>query len=182
MITIRKASPADALGITIVNVYTWDTAYRGLVPQQVIDERIRHLQTRAAVTKETIAAQDNFLVATEDDTIIGFCMFGSARAEAYAGMGEVYALYVLEGFQGKHIGKALFLAGIKALQAMGYSSLIINCLRGNPALAFYRHMGGEPIGQRTDEISGHRMTEDVVLFAAIEETIAHIAEDGAPHD
>ena len=34
---IRKALPIDALGITIVNVYTWKTQYTGLLPDELID-------------------------------------------------------------------------------------------------------------------------------------------------
>lgn len=35
MIEIRKAIPEDALGITIVNVYTWKTTYTGLIPNEL---------------------------------------------------------------------------------------------------------------------------------------------------
>lgn len=166
MVTVRKASPTDATGITIVNVYGWKTAYAGLVPDALIDGRIRKLRERAAITRQTIAMDDNFFIAEEDGAVVGFCMYGPARGEAYAGAGEIYALYVLDGYHGEGLGRRLFEAGAKALAGMGFDRMIVNCLKGNPALGFYRRMGGVVLGERTDEVGGVMMTETVLEFKA----------------
>ena len=168
MVVLRSATPEDALGITIVNVYTWKTAYTGLVADALIDERIRCLQARAAITRQTIAQEKAcFVVAVDGAAIIGFCMFGASRDAAEPGAGEVYALYVLRGYHGQGVGKRLFAAAVQGLRAMGHERMILNCLKGNPALGFYRHMGGVPVRERTDEVAGHRITEDVLLFASL---------------
>ncbi len=164
MVTVRRANPTDATGITIVNVYVWKTAYAGLVPDALIDERIRKLRERAEVTRQTIAKDDNFFVAEEDGAVVGFCMYGLARCEAHAGAGEIYALYVLDGYQGTGVGRLLFTAGAGALVEMGCDRMIINCLKGNPALGFYQKMGGVVLGERTDEIAGVMITETVLAF------------------
>lgn len=164
MLTVRRANPTDATGITIVNVYVWKTAYAGLVPDALIDGRIQKLRERAEITRQTIVKDDNFFVAEEDGAVVGFCMYGPARSEAHAGAGEIYALYVLDGYHGTGVGRRLFEAGAQALVGMGFDRMIINCLKGNPALGFYQKMGGVVLGERTDEVAGVMMTETVLTF------------------
>lgn len=164
MFEIRKAVPDDALGITIVNVYTWKTTYSVLMPENVIDARIAELRDRAEKCRADIVRNGNFFVAAEKSTIVGFCRYGGSRNDAYKDSGEINAIYVLRGFQGMGAGRALFSAGIEGLKAEGYASLILNCLRGNPALDFYRHMGGKVVAARCDEIQGVEITEDILYF------------------
>ena len=80
MFEIRKAVPEDALGITIVNVYTWKTTYTGLMPDDVIDARIAELMERTEKCRTEIEENDNFMVASVENNIIGFCRCGIFRA------------------------------------------------------------------------------------------------------
>lgn len=164
MYDIRKAVPEDALGITIVNVYTWKTTYTGRMPDAVIDSRIKELPIRADKCREDIEKHDHRIVAAIGNTIIGYCAFGTARNTKYKNSGEIYALYVLHGYQGMNIGKALFIAGIKALFLEGFDSMIINCLQDNPAIEFYKHIGGKIVGQRQEVFEGHPILEDIVHY------------------
>ncbi len=61
MYSIRKALPEDALGVAIVNVYTWKTAYHDLVPEEVLDVRIEQLRERARVCRDGIEKDGNVL-------------------------------------------------------------------------------------------------------------------------
>jgi len=161
---IRKATPNDALGITIVNVYTWKTAYQGLLPDSVIDERIAALPARAEKTKETIAASGDCFIATVGGVVIGFCRYGACRNDTYPDDGEIYAIYVLKGYNGTGVGRALLSAAIDELRQRGCRAMVLNCLQGNPSRSFYEHMGGKVVGQRTDELLGVIMTEDILHF------------------
>jgi ribosomal protein S18 acetylase RimI-like enzyme len=161
---IRKATPKDALGISIVNTYTWKTTYFGLMPDILIDSRIDALKSRAEKCKSDIEQNDNFIVAVVDDTVIGFCLYGPSRNEDYKASGEIYALYVLKGYQGENIGKRLFIAGKNELIDRGYSSIIINCLKENPSLGFYEHMGGKIVGERHDCTNSQNLSEDILYF------------------
>lgn len=164
MCHIRKATPKDALGISIVNTYTWKTAYSGLMPDILIDSRIDALKSKAEKCKSEIEHNNNFIVAVVDDTVIGFCLYGPSRNKDYNKEGEIYALYVLKGFQGEKVGKRLFIAGKNELVDNGYLSIIINCLKGNPSLGFYKHMGGKIVGERLDCINGQNLSEDILYF------------------
>ena len=161
---IRKATPKDALGISIVNTYTWKTTYAGLIPDALIDARIEGLKQKAEQCKADIEQNDNYIVAVVGDTVIGFCMYGPSRNEAYQASGEIYALYVLKGYQGENIGKRLFIAGKNELSNRGYTGILINCLKGNPSLGFYQAMDGNLVGERHDTINGQNIAEDILYF------------------
>lgn len=164
MYLIRKAAPKDALGISIVNIYTWKTTYSGLIPDILIDSRINELKSRAEKCKTEIEQNNNFIVAVIDDTVIGFCVYGASRNKSFNNSGEIYALYVLKGYQSEKVGKQLFIAGKNELVNCGHSSIIINCLKGNPSLGFYNKMGGKIVGERLDSINGHTLTEEILYF------------------
>ena len=85
MVVLRSATPEDALGITIVNVYTWKTAYTGLVADALIDERIRCLQERAAITRQTIAQEKAcFVVAVDGEVSVTAGASQAASASSWA--------------------------------------------------------------------------------------------------
>lgn len=165
MCLIRKATPKDALGISIVNTYTWKTTYSGLIPDSLIDSRINLLRSKAEKLKAEIEQNDSCIVAVVEDTVIGFCIFGPSRNDDYKASGEIYGLYVLKGFQGENIGKRLFIAGRNVLTARGYSSIIVNCLKKNPSLGFYECMGGKIVGERQECINGQELSESILYFA-----------------
>lgn len=164
MIQIRKAVPEDALGIAIVNVYTWKTAYSGLLPDDFINSRIDRLIEIADRNRSEIEENNKFIVATVGNTIVGFACYGKTRNEEFIDAGEIYAIYVLSGFQGKGVGRKMFTASIEELKKEECNSVIINCLEGNKSLEFYKHMGGKIIGKRKDKIKEISMITDVVLL------------------
>lgn len=165
MIEIRDAVPGDALGIALVGAYTWKTTYAGLMPHALIDARIDGVINAAKRRRADIERGMGTFVAVEDGVVIGFCMYGKSRNEAYADAGEIAALYVLKPFQGTGVGKALFRAAKEKLVLAGYRAMIVNCLVGNPFCAFYERMGGVIVGQRQDEAQGgHILTENILLF------------------
>ena len=161
---IRKALPIDALGITIVNVYTWKTQYTGLLPDELIDLRIREIKKNSDSIKERIENGTNYYVALEEDTIVGFCSFGKSREEEYKDYGEIYAIYNLEGFKGNGIGRSFFDIAIKYFKEQGFEKFIVKCLVNNPSEEFYKHMGGEIISKTQIEKCGFKIDENIFVF------------------
>lgn len=92
MFEIRKANTSDALGISIVNVYTWKLTYAGLIPDEVIDKRIKELKFLAEKKRATMEIDNDFIVATVDNTIVGFCSYGKSRNELFNKSGEIKAV------------------------------------------------------------------------------------------
>ena len=170
--TIRKATLADALGIAIVSVYTWKTAYSGLLPEEMLDKRLADLPKMVENMKKQIIDRDNYFVATVDDTVVGFTAFCSpCRNPDYADSGEIGALYCLKGYNGYGIGRALFEAAVKELVQRGHKTMIIDCLRGNPTLGFYEHLGGKVVAEREMVRIDHSRIEDVLFYDNIENLI-----------
>jgi GNAT superfamily N-acetyltransferase len=164
MVTLRKANPDDSLEITRVNVTTWKTAYTGIVPEAMLDERIADLLPRAEKCRCNILEGGRYLVAVDSGTIIAFCYFGACRDGLYPGAGEIYALYVLADQQGRGVGAALFHTALHDLYTEGRTTVLVRCLRGNPALRFYERLGGRVIGQWEQEHAGYRLEGDELIF------------------
>ena len=168
MYKIRKAQPQDALGITIVNSFAWRVTYTGLVSESYIDRRTEELLPRTEKTRQGIEQGGHYLVAAEENTVVGFCIFGPERDAETPGRSEIYALYVLPGYQKRGAGSALLSAALGALKEEGASRVIVNCLQGNPALRFYQRMGGKTIEQWSDDSSGFMLSGDTLLFELAE--------------
>lgn len=164
MFKIEKANENDALQIAIVNVYTWKTQYTGLMPEDLIDARIKNIEFSEEKIKERIKEDGNYIVVKKENTVVGFVRYGKCDIKNYEEYGEIKALYLLEGFQGNGLGRELFQRARKELNNMGYKKMRINCLKGNPTLNFYIYMGGKHIGEFENNISGYNVTEDIVIY------------------
>ena len=163
-IEIRQAVATDATGIAIVAAYTWLTAYKGLMPDSVLDSRVEALPANADRINGLIKnGRSDYVVAVYNGAVVGFASFGDCRNPDFTG-GEINALYVLKGFAGKGIGRGLFEYATARLKEKGHKSMIINCLDGNPSLEFYKHMGGVVNGQRQDDVFGHTIKENILQF------------------
>lgn len=164
MVNIRMAKPEDALQIAIVNVYTWKTQYSGLMTEEVIDDRVASVEQMAAKNRERIIDDANYIVAEVDGTIVGFTRFAKSTYKDYEDAGEIYALYLLKGFNGKGLGRKLFEAARDELKKSGYNKMIIKCLKGNPTLDFYKYMGGQVIGEDKMIMDNAVLEEDVLVY------------------
>ncbi|MCZ2848948.1 GNAT family N-acetyltransferase [Modestobacter sp. VKM Ac-2978] len=77
-VSVRPAAAADAEAIARVQVVTWRTAYRSLLPAQVLDEWDDDAATttwRTAVAAPP-TSEHGVLVAVESGTVVGFAAYG----------------------------------------------------------------------------------------------------------
>lgn len=155
-IQIRPAAVADSAEIAQVRVTTWRKAYRGMIPDSVLDELDVARETERY--QEFIASmppEQAFLIAEVDtprSRVVGYCNFGPDRDPTTQGFGEIYALYVLPEHQGQGIGKALVQAAGRSLAERGFQRMIIFVLRENtPSRKFYEAIGGR--AEREQEIT-----------------------------
>jgi GNAT superfamily N-acetyltransferase len=82
--SVRPARPADAAEIARIQVVTWRTAYRSVLPGPVLDEWDEAAATatwHAAVTTPPTPGH-HVLVAVERQTVVGFAAFGPAELSA----------------------------------------------------------------------------------------------------
>ena len=79
--SVRRARPADAPEIARVQAVTWRTAYRSVLPLEVLDEWDEAASTavwHAAITSPPTPGH-GVLVAVERDAIVGFAAYGPAE-------------------------------------------------------------------------------------------------------
>jgi GNAT superfamily N-acetyltransferase len=155
---IRRAGVEDADAIALVQVESWRTTYRGIVPDAFLASL--SAEVRAAKWKEQFAAGNSWIFVAEGKAgIIGFASGGRLR-DAMAGYdGELYAIYLLREHQGNGVGRRLILALTEALRNGGFGSMVVWVLERNPAVRFYRAMGGAEIGRKAIEIGGAELWE-----------------------
>lgn len=158
-LSIRQATEDDAEAIARVQAKTWESTYADLLPRQAIEGQFhpRHVGNWRRILR---GPQGRFvLVADADDEIIGFVSGGQSRDPKAGFTAEIYALYVLEIWQGWGIGRALFEASRDQLAADGHDRLMLWVLVGNLASGFYERLGGLTIAERDDEVGGAKVRE-----------------------
>ncbi len=150
MVTIRRATMADAVPITEAHVCSWQRAYRGLIPQDYLDG-LEPAQ-RVARWEENLTLVDwsagGVLVAEDRSGVAGFASFGPTRDDDDRRLvGEIMAIYLAPYAWGKGFGRELMAAAVGALAAMGYGLAMLWVLDGNErARRFYDAAGFQPDG------------------------------------
>ncbi len=171
---IREATVDDAPGIAVVGVLTWQSTYRGLVPDAYLDALEVSANTeRWARALSNTTRQSEFLIAEAIDSegkpqIIGYVIFGPAIEPDPVYSGEIYALYVLHDQQRRGIGRALVNAAAARLIKRGLGGLLIWVLTHNHiGRGFYEALGGKVVRSKPIEIGGALLEETAYGWADI---------------
>lgn len=147
---VRPATPDDATAIAEAHVRGWQAAYRGLVPDAVLDGF--DVARRASAWRERLTGDASDPTATRwtwvverAGDVVGFCQAGAARDEGVApppGAGEVFAIYLRPEHRGMGLGRALFMAATTHLSATGFDPLLVWVFEANTATRrFYEAAG-----------------------------------------
>jgi ribosomal protein S18 acetylase RimI-like enzyme len=154
LVTIRIATPDDAADIARVQMGTWRTAYRDLLPAEFLAglsvER-RAITHRINLERRTPAVET--FVAESEVGVIGYCSCGRSRWQD--GEGELYAIYVLESSAGQGVGTSLFRRCEEWFRDHRFERAQLHVLEGNVAAqGFYERMGWEQTSSVMDEDLG----------------------------
>lgn len=140
---IRTAEIDDAHGVAIVHVDSWRAAYRGLMPDDVLDGL--SIEQREGGWRRIISdpnADGRTIVAERDGEIVGWASFGPGRDEGASEHGELWGLYAHPNAFSTGVGHALIAAVETALRQDGFSSAYLWVLDGNDrAATFYERHG-----------------------------------------
>jgi ribosomal protein S18 acetylase RimI-like enzyme len=68
--------------------------------------------------------------------------------------GQVYAIYLLESWQGQGIGRQLTITLVRQLIQRGFTSLLIWVMADNPSRRFYEALGGQRVRERREMAGG----------------------------
>ena len=156
---IREARPEDAPALARVQVDTWRTTYRGIIP----DEHLAGLsyERREERWREILSdpAGINYVAETGSGEVVGLASGGPERDGDPLYRGEVYALYLLEPHQGRGIGRELFRVLAEHLRQEGLTGVLVWALADNPFCAFYERLRGTRVREKNVTIGGRPLVE-----------------------
>ena len=151
-VRVRPAVDDDAATIARVHVDSWRGAYRGLLPDRILDGL--SVAGREGLWRQRIAPASRgprTLVAEVGGSVEGFVTFAvrARDVEEPPGVGEIPALYVSPSTWRSGVGTALLAAALDGLRAAGCREAILWMLDGNRRAArFYRSRGWADDGGR----------------------------------
>jgi ribosomal protein S18 acetylase RimI-like enzyme len=163
-IRVRRADEGDAAAIAEVHVRAWQAAYRGVLPDVLLDglsvaereESWRALLGDADGRRLTLVAE------SPSGEVAGFCAAETPGVGegADGAAAEIGALYVDPPYWRQGIGSAMLSAALREIGARGLREAILWVLPENrAAIAFYERFGfavEEGSGKR-EERSGRRV-------------------------
>ena len=137
---LRVAVPGDAPALTRLHLDVWDDAYRGLMPDALLDSLREDVPTRVKRWRGRLGPdQPPTLVAettAERPGLIGFASAGPARDDLPPAALELWSLYARSAWWGTGVGQAL------ATAVVGDADAYLWVLEGNErAASFYRRQG-----------------------------------------
>jgi ribosomal protein S18 acetylase RimI-like enzyme len=150
--TVREAQPQDAAEVAGINVRSWQVAYRGLFPDDYLDELRAEDRMARYTFGDVRPGSPTTVVAVVDATVCGFATLGPALDEDAADAGQVYAIYVDPHAWGRGIGRSLMAEARARLSRQGFAEAVLWVHAGNErAHRFYRADGWQSDGHRRQE-------------------------------
>ena len=150
-VRIRAANPADAQEIARVHVEAWRESYRALVPEHVIEalsvDRNTGMWTAilAGGVSSVVHVVERLDIAADGVELVGFGSARDARSPALGASGEITAIYLLESFKRRGIGRMLLKGLLGALAERSHRSAGLWALVDNHGTRrFYEALGGRP--------------------------------------
>jgi ribosomal protein S18 acetylase RimI-like enzyme len=157
----RKANLKDSTGLAYVHVHSWRTTYEGIVSHEYLQSL--SIEEREQKWVQILSGSHHTYVCEVDDgKIVGFVSFGKERSGEFEG--ELYAIYLLEEYQGKGIGKELFGIAATGLKKQGYNSMWVWVLKENPSKHFYYALKPTLIKEEILTIGGESHQEEGLLL------------------
>ena len=161
MLVIRQPTLDDAFEIARVHAESWQTAYRGIVPDEFLDSievdvwAERHRLNMAEDPAELVS-----YVAEIENEIVGWALGGPNRETSNEFSCELYTIYLLPNYLQRGIGRKLMGAVAESLLGLGFESMFVGVLAENwPARKFYEAQGGIYLVEQAITIGGASLKE-----------------------
>jgi ribosomal protein S18 acetylase RimI-like enzyme len=154
---VREATRADAAAIARLHLDNWRTAYRGIVPDDLLGgitavSRFLHWD---GVLADPEGAEFVYVAEDAGGRLLGIASGGPQLGDEPHYRGELYVLHVRSEAQGRGAGRALMRAVAARLAADGITTLLVWMLRENaPARRFYTALGGQFVREQPAMFEG----------------------------
>jgi GNAT superfamily N-acetyltransferase len=162
---VRRATPDDARAIAATGVIGWQSAYRGILPDDYLDAM--SVETRAIAWRHRLEADTDGLapawVGESGGRVVGFVSGGPPRDEDVAPpTAEIYAIYLRPEAWRHGLGTALMGAATGHLRSLGATDLVLWVFEANRAArSFYEALGWRPDGGRQALLVGGFRAQEI---------------------
>ena len=160
MIRYGDATPADAAAIARLHLAVRRETYRGLIPQPALDAD--SLEARVAAWTERLADLSRVILVARRDAELGGLACARPMPERPAGReplpgfeGYLESIYVDPALHGSGVGGTLIRGIAARLAGRGFHSLALHMVVGNPAQAFYEHLGARFVREERAGTNGY---------------------------
>ena len=156
---IRSAGMNDAAEIAHVQTSSWQTSYRGILPDSILDTM--NAARRVSMRREILLDGNLNLVAFDSThrDLVGFCNAGPSRREG-AAVGELYEIYIVDRAKRFGLGREMFECVTDWCRANRMSQMIVWVLDNNHhARRFYEAMGGRAATRVSSSVRGYPVVE-----------------------
>lgn len=168
---IRKAHKSDLSFIAKIHVDTWNTSYKGIIPDEYLKGRSYKEQEQKWLqrifdnpnSKEFMYAAEN-----EEGKILGFASASIENKEETDSI--LYTIYILKEYQRQGIGKLLLKSIVKDLKTLKAKSMITWVFEDNPSRRFYEALGAKKFKEKLVNIR----ERDIKEIAYIWDDISYI--------
>jgi len=119
-IIIRKALPEDAYELTICHISCFQSAYKGIVADEFLENMLAEKEQRVERYKKSLLDPGDcvYYCVVYAGRIIGFLIIHKKD-------GEIWAIYLIEEFRNKGYGKEMLDFAIKELNRMGHKEVFL---------------------------------------------------------
>jgi ribosomal protein S18 acetylase RimI-like enzyme len=158
VVTIRPARVDDADAVGEVHVRAWQSAYRGVMPDDYLDGL--QPQDHATRWREHLIAPSSdghLLVVDDDHRVVGFASFGPALdSDVPSDIGQLYAINLDPDVWGRGLGRELLSVATDRLRELGYVEAVLWVVPDNQrARRLYESEGwSDDDLRRDDEVFG----------------------------
>lgn len=167
MPTIRTATPTDASAIATIHVRSWQHAYRELLPADKL--AALSIEDRSQVFEQRLSDPDpmHYLVAEENDTVIGFAGWGPTNPPESA-VRMLYSIYLAPDSMGKGTGSSLLVEVERGMIADGAETGTLHVLKDNqPTRRFYERHGWILVPDSDEDEHFFGITVHTVAYAKV---------------
>ena len=156
-ITIRKVSIDDAYDFALNHITCWQDAYKGIIPEDYLDNMSSELEQRAEKNRQILANPGDceYCCVELNGEMIGRLVFGKSHDEDKSDAGEVHAIYLLAPFWGNGYGKQMLIYALAELKQAGYKEATIWVFKENiRGRQFYEKHGFVLDGKEMELVCG----------------------------
>jgi ribosomal protein S18 acetylase RimI-like enzyme len=157
---IRDAKEEDVHEMALVRQRVWNTTYRGIYDNEVIDN-FDYPKAEASFKTKISKSQMMFKVAVLNDNIIGYVCFGKTDQKYKDYDWVINYIHILKEYQGRGLGRTFFHIINDYAMRNNIDKYYVECNKSNfNAHKFYEKMGG--IRDHVDDDKGNKKEEQVI--------------------